>query len=116
MWAEATAHRTDGANRPAQQSRGRRSGQSDGSARKHELPDSETALELLDKMLLIRHFEERAQEMYMKAKIGGFLHLAVGEEATIVGTDSVLRDAGLPDHHLPRARPGDRRAAPTRSS
>ena len=74
--------------RTAQQSRGRRSGQADGSARKHELPDKKTALELLDKMLLIRHFEERAQEMYMKAKIGGFLHLAIGEEATIVGTTS----------------------------
>ena len=35
-----------------------------------------TARALLDKMLLIRHFEERAQEMYVKAKIGGFLHLA----------------------------------------
>ncbi len=47
---------------------------------------------MLDKMMLIRHFEERAQEMYMKVKIGGFLHLAVGEEATIVGTTSALRD------------------------
>ena len=28
----------------------------------------------------------------MKAKIGGFLHLAVGEEATIVGATSVMRD------------------------
>src|SRR3954464_13068884 len=56
------------------------------------LPDRETALEILDKMLLIRHFEERAQEMYMKAKVGGFLHLAVGEEATVVGTVSVMRD------------------------
>ena len=27
----------------------------------------------------------------MKAKIGGFLHLAVGEEATVVGTTSALR-------------------------
>jgi pyruvate dehydrogenase E1 component alpha subunit len=78
-------------NRTAQQSRGRRSGQSDGSARKHELPDKQAALELLEKMLLIRHFEERAQEMYMKAKVGGFLHLAVGEEATIVGTVSAMR-------------------------
>jgi pyruvate dehydrogenase E1 component alpha subunit len=78
--------------RTAQQSRGRRSGQSDGAARKRELPDKKTAIELLDKMLLIRHFEERAQEMYMKAKIGGFLHLAVGEEATIVGTVSVMRE------------------------
>ena len=57
-----------------------------------KLPDRKTALGMLEKMLLIRHFEERAQEMYMKAKIGGFLHLAVGEEATIVGTVSVLRD------------------------
>jgi pyruvate dehydrogenase E1 component alpha subunit len=57
-----------------------------------QLPDRETAVAMLAKMLLIRHFEERAQEMYMKAKIGGFLHLAVGEEATIVGAASVLRD------------------------
>ena len=75
----------------AQQSR-RRSGQSDGATRKHEPPDKKVAIELLEKMLLIRHFEERAQEMYMKAKIGGFLHLAVGEEATIVGTVSAMRD------------------------
>ena len=74
------------------QSRSRRAGQADGSARKPELPDKQTAIELLEKMLLIRHFEERAQEMYMKAKIGGFLHLAVGEEATIVGTVSAMRD------------------------
>jgi pyruvate dehydrogenase E1 component alpha subunit len=79
--------------RTAQQSRGRRSGQqADGRARPPELPDKNTAVELLEKMLLIRHFEERAQEMYMKAKVGGFLHLAVGEEATIVGCVSVMRD------------------------
>jgi pyruvate dehydrogenase E1 component alpha subunit len=65
----------------------------DGRARRPpELPDKQTALEILDKMLLIRHFEERAQEMYMKAKIGGFLHLCIGEEATIVGATSVLDD------------------------
>jgi pyruvate dehydrogenase E1 component alpha subunit len=57
-----------------------------------KLPDRKTAIAMLERMLLIRHFEERAQEMYMKAKIGGFLHLAVGEEATIVGATSVLRD------------------------
>ena len=79
--------------RTAQQSRGRRSGQqADGHARPRDLPDKKTAVELLEKMLLIRHFEERAQEMYMKAKVGGFLHLAVGEEATIVGCVSVMRD------------------------
>jgi pyruvate dehydrogenase E1 component alpha subunit len=78
--------------RTAQQ-KGRRSGQAaDGAQPRRKLPDAETALVLLDKMLLIRHFEERAQEMYMKAKVGGFLHLAVGEEATIVGTVSVMQD------------------------
>jgi pyruvate dehydrogenase E1 component alpha subunit len=36
-------------------------------------------------MYLIRRFEERAGEMYTKAKIGGYCHLNLGEEATIVG-------------------------------
>ena len=43
-------------------------------------------------MMLIRRFEERAGEMYAKAKVGGFLHLAIGEEATIVGSTRALRD------------------------
>src|SRR4029078_2980778 len=30
--------------------------------------------------------------MYAKAKIGGFLHLAIGEEATIVGATRAMRD------------------------
>jgi pyruvate dehydrogenase E1 component alpha subunit len=43
-------------------------------------------------MLLIRRFEERAGEMYAKAKIGGFLHLAIGEEAAIVACVRAMRD------------------------
>jgi pyruvate dehydrogenase E1 component alpha subunit len=43
-------------------------------------------------MMLIRRFEEEAGRQYQKAKAGGFLHLAVGEEATIVGTTSVMRE------------------------
>jgi pyruvate dehydrogenase E1 component alpha subunit len=43
-------------------------------------------------MALIRRFEEEAGRQYQQAKAGGFLHLAIGEEATIVGTTSVLRD------------------------
>ena len=42
--------------------------------------------------MLIRRFEERAGEMYAKAKVGGFLHLAIGEEATIVGAVRAMRD------------------------
>jgi pyruvate dehydrogenase E1 component alpha subunit len=41
---------------------------------------------------LIRRFEERAGEMYAKAKIGGFLHLCIGEEATVVGSTQAMRD------------------------
>ncbi len=57
-----------------------------------ELPAPEVAREWLATMLLIRRFEERAGEMYAKAKVGGFLHLAIGEEATIVGAVRALRD------------------------
>ena len=56
------------------------------------LPDGETCRTILSKMLLIRRFEERAGEMYAKAKIGGFLHLSIGEEATIVGATQALRE------------------------
>ena len=38
-------------------------------------------LSLLEKMILIRRFEEMASKMYGLKKIGGFLHLYIGEEA-----------------------------------
>ncbi len=57
-----------------------------------ELPDRETCVELLSRMSLIRRFEEEAGRQYQRAKAGGFLHLAIGEEATIVGTTSAMRD------------------------
>src|ERR671923_1107514 len=61
-----------------------------------QLPDRATCLELLETMALIRRFEEEAGRQYQQAKAGGFLHLAIGEEATIVGTTSVMR----PDDYL----------------
>jgi pyruvate dehydrogenase E1 component alpha subunit len=57
-----------------------------------ELPDASTCYELLARMALIRRFEEEAGRQYQRAKAGGFLHLAIGEEATIVGTASVMRE------------------------
>jgi pyruvate dehydrogenase E1 component alpha subunit len=70
------------------------SASADGKAKpaKPKLPDKDTCRELLAKMALIRRFEEEAGRQYQKAKAGGFLHLAIGEEATIVGTTSVMRD------------------------
>ena len=51
----------------------------------------EQLVQMLEQMQLIRHFEERAAEQYTKAKIGGYIHLNVGEEATVVGSVSALR-------------------------
>jgi len=56
------------------------------------LPEPAAATEWLQTMTLIRRFEERAGEMYARAKIGGFLHLSIGEEATIVGSTRALRE------------------------
>ncbi len=56
------------------------------------MPEPDAAREWLATMQLIRRFEERAGELYAKAKIGGFLHLAIGEEATIVGAARALRE------------------------
>jgi pyruvate dehydrogenase E1 component alpha subunit len=63
----------------------------DGSASARPLPDAETSLGLLETMALIRRFEEEAGRQYQRAKAGGFLHLAIGEEATIVGTTSAMQ-------------------------
>jgi pyruvate dehydrogenase E1 component subunit alpha len=57
-----------------------------------KLPDAKTCRELLTAMATIRRFEEEAGRQYQKAKAGGFLHLAIGEEATIVGTAAAMRD------------------------
>ncbi len=59
---------------------------------KQELPEGDAARDWLRMMILIRRFEERAGQMYAKAKVGGFLHLAIGEEATIVGAVEALRE------------------------
>ena len=54
--------------------------------------DQPLALDLYRLMLLTRRFEEKAAEMYGKARIGGFLHLYIGEEAVAAGAIPVLED------------------------
>ncbi len=46
---------------------------------------------LFRKMLLVRAFEEKAGELFSLNLIPGFIHLSIGEEASSVGTCSVLR-------------------------
>lgn len=43
------------------------------------------------RMALVRAFELRTSEMYARAKIGGYCHLNLGEEATVVGLTAALR-------------------------
>jgi pyruvate dehydrogenase E1 component alpha subunit len=49
------------------------------------------AFALYRQMLLIRRFEERSAQLYVEGKIGGFLHLYIGQEAVGVGAMSLLR-------------------------
>jgi pyruvate dehydrogenase E1 component alpha subunit len=54
--------------------------------------DQELVAELYRSMLRIRRFEEEAARLYTEKKIGGFLHLYIGQEAVAVGAISVLKD------------------------
>ena len=56
-----------------------------------ELPKAQLH-DLYRQMHLIRVFEERASEQYMRGKIWGFLHLYIGEEAIAVGAISALEE------------------------
>jgi len=46
-------------------------------------------IELYKQMLLIRRFEEKAGQLYGMGSIGGFCHLYIGQEAVVVGMQSV---------------------------
>src|SRR5512146_1798911 len=50
----------------------------------------EDALDLLRQMVRIRRFEEKCAELYSAAKIRGFLHLYIGEEAVAAGAMRAL--------------------------
>jgi pyruvate dehydrogenase E1 component alpha subunit len=52
-------------------------------------------IELFRQMMRIRRFEERSLQAYQKKKIGGFLHLYIGQEAVAVGCCSLM---GKDDH------------------
>ena len=54
-------------------------------------PGKETMLEMYEQMLLIRRFEEKAGQLYGMGQIGGFCHLYIGQEAVVVGMQSVTK-------------------------
>ncbi len=49
-------------------------------------------ISLYKMMFLIRRFEEKAAEMYVRGKITGFSHLYIGEEAVAVGAITALNE------------------------
>ncbi|MEU9795794.1 pyruvate dehydrogenase (acetyl-transferring) E1 component subunit alpha [Streptomyces sparsogenes] len=53
-------------------------------------PQARHRRDLLRGMLRIRRFEERCVELYSAAKIRGFVHLYIGEEAVAVGVNEAL--------------------------
>lgn len=81
----ATRSRTRGAQAPAPRP--------ETAATTPRLPaeDAGTLVGYYRQMLLIRRFEERAARAYTEAKIGGYCHLNLGEEATVVGLMAALR-------------------------
>ncbi|MFP4282846.1 MAG: pyruvate dehydrogenase (acetyl-transferring) E1 component subunit alpha [Opitutales bacterium] len=59
--------------------------------------DAEAKIKLYREMSRIRRFEQAALQSYQKGKMGGFLHLYIGQEATAVGTASLM---GEHDHMI----------------
>ncbi|MGZ8709166.1 MAG: thiamine pyrophosphate-dependent enzyme, partial [Thermoanaerobaculia bacterium] len=58
---------------------------------------------LLRQMILIRRFEEATEREFRKGKIGGYLHVYIGQEAVASGILSALGDddivfCGYRDH------------------
>ncbi|NDJ76869.1 MAG: thiamine pyrophosphate-dependent dehydrogenase E1 component subunit alpha [Chloroflexi bacterium] len=56
---------------------------------------------MLERMQVIRYFEEKAEELYALGKIHGTMHLSIGQEATAVGASSAVRSGYdyLLNHH-----------------
>jgi pyruvate dehydrogenase E1 component alpha subunit len=57
-----------------------------------KLMDKSILMDWYRQMVLIRRFEQRCAELYQQGKIGGFLHLYIGQEAVAVGTIAAKED------------------------
>ncbi|WP_299394250.1 thiamine pyrophosphate-dependent dehydrogenase E1 component subunit alpha [Pelagibius sp.] len=79
-----------GSARPASRRAGKTSAGNEPFAVRHYSP--EVLREALRKMLLIRRFEEGAEDSYMRGLIHGTMHLSIGQEASAVGACLELTD------------------------
>jgi len=53
---------------------------------------AEAKIHLLREMLRVRRFEQRALNEYTKGKMGGFMHLYIGQESVAIGACSLMGD------------------------
>ncbi|MCJ7512201.1 MAG: thiamine pyrophosphate-dependent enzyme, partial [Anaerolineales bacterium] len=53
--------------------------------------DKRELLRMYREMVVVRRLEERSAELYQQGKIGGFLHLYIGQEAVCTGLISARR-------------------------
>lgn len=61
---------------------------------------TEIAREMLKRMMLIRAFEEKAEELYALGRVHGTMHLSIGQEGTAVGASRAMRPGDyLLNHH-----------------
>lgn len=52
----------------------------------------ETLLLMVERMLKVRHFEDRVKDLFAAGEMPGFVHLYLGEEAVAVGACAALND------------------------
>ena len=58
----------------------------------NDKPDRSVLEQMYRDMLMIRRFEEKAGQLYGMGHIGGFCHLYIGQEAVVVGIQSVAEE------------------------
>ena len=58
----------------------------------NDKPSREVLEQLYEQMILIRRFEEKAGQLYGMGHIGGFCHLYIGQEAVVVGIQSMTEE------------------------
>lgn len=54
--------------------------------------DDDRLVAALERMILIRNFEEQVQRLFKRGQLPGFVHLYIGQEAVAVGASWGLRD------------------------
>lgn len=70
----------------------KKSGSKASNSSKASVPSKDVLKDLYREMLLIRRFEEKAGQLYGMGLIGGFCHLYIGQEAVVIGIQSMQQE------------------------